>query len=57
MKKIPEAVQADWPCRRLVLEGIATVTEVETTMSIDDVADWVECSDFWAEIHPQGEPS
>lgn len=26
-----------WPCYRLVTEGLATWTEVTTTMSIDDV--------------------
>ena len=34
---IPNELQPDWPCYRLVTEQLATWTEVSTTMSIDDV--------------------
>lgn len=38
-----------WPCRRLVLERVATLQELETVYSIDDVAEANEALDAWQE--------
>ncbi len=38
-----------WPCERLIIEKVATLSELESWYSINDVADRNEALDAWAE--------
>lgn len=49
---IPPELEGDWPCRRLVLEKIATITELETILSIDDVDLWSRALQSWNNARP-----
>ncbi len=42
-------VAEDWPCWRLVLEGVARLEELESWYSLDDAADANEALDAWRE--------
>lgn len=39
-------MQDAWPCYRLVVDGIATWTELNTSMTINDVADLCAADDL-----------
>jgi hypothetical protein len=51
VKQVPERLRETWWCQRLLLEHVVTVTELETIVSVDDVALLIEASDFWAELN------
>lgn len=50
MKHVPKHLQLTWPCDRLVAEGLATITEVETVLSLSGVAHYIDVADFWHEL-------
>lgn len=47
---MPEALKDAWPCWRLWAERRASVTELETSLSIDDVVLMCAASDYWIEV-------
>lgn len=47
---MPEALRETWPCWRLVNERRATMSELHTTLTIDDVDCALIASDFEHEI-------
>lgn len=51
---MPECLKAAWPAWRLWCEGKATMTELTTTLSIDDVDRMCIAADYWFDIqHPR----
>jgi hypothetical protein len=46
-------VSAEWPIWRLVCEGVATLTEIETGWGLGDVLDANEALDAFAAAHPR----
>jgi len=51
---VPAELEPLWPCYRLVLERLATQTEIDTTMSIDDVDRLCIALDAWRSAKPEG---
>lgn len=44
-----------WPVQRLILEGKASLAEIDTYYSINDVADQNEALDAWHEAQRSAE--
>ena len=56
MKPVPAHLQLTWPCDRLVAEGLATITEVETLLSLSGVMHYIDVADFWHELSEESKP-
>ncbi len=42
-----------WPCERLIIEKVASLTEIETHYSINDLADMNDALDAWQEAQQE----